>query len=132
MKSKIAHLREEILNYFSVVFGDPLLAEYFLLHLSSRVYNRSGILPLGNMPLNITHLTEPVSPQKKNQTFENDKGKTNKQTNEKKKKTRQRKNGRKMTTKKDKRSQIKKPKRTKKKTQRQKRKQKERKEKKRR
>eukprot|EP01126_Amoeba_proteus_P041638 TRINITY_DN4486_c0_g1_i7.p2 TRINITY_DN4486_c0_g1~~TRINITY_DN4486_c0_g1_i7.p2 ORF type:complete len:381 (-),score=69.33 TRINITY_DN4486_c0_g1_i7:1934-3076(-) len=54
--SLLQHVRELLLDHMAKSLGgDRLAAEYLFLQLTSRVYARSGILPLGTVLLNLTH-----------------------------------------------------------------------------
>lgn len=57
----VPKIRNELLSYLTQILGgDALVAEYLILNLTSRVYMRSGTLPLGNLPLNLSYCMDAV------------------------------------------------------------------------
>ncbi|XP_030628302.1 mini-chromosome maintenance complex-binding protein [Chanos chanos] len=54
-RSELASVRAELLSYLThVLLGDNLAAEYLILHLTSSVYARRDVLPLGKFTLNLS------------------------------------------------------------------------------
>ncbi|ESO96921.1 hypothetical protein LOTGIDRAFT_231720 [Lottia gigantea] len=55
VKTEVSKIREELLSTLEhILLGDKLAAEFFLLHLISRVYGRADVMPLGKLTLNIS------------------------------------------------------------------------------
>ncbi|XP_028406864.1 mini-chromosome maintenance complex-binding protein-like [Dendronephthya gigantea] len=60
--SEVSQVRETLLNAFeNILCGDPLAAEYLLLHLLSTVYSRPDVLALGKYALNLVGCSNGVA-----------------------------------------------------------------------